>query len=286
MAKDSKSISILHNGETRKDIPERYKHRAICRMPAITPSEVGFSNKCLPTSREQLITIGAGPYTASITYGNGSTSGPVVSRAKLVPFDANLMKIVRGQEVSSPVLDLRHTPGVEFTRQPLVLLPIETAKLEWLRAYEAQKKLAALLGTGRRDMSFGNDVVAVLRDEDYLEWANVSRSRIKALVYGGGMMSSMGFETQTQDGMLMSVQTQSQNFVRGQRRVMEEASARIEMIAVWYNNQTNRWTQFDGAYITEVCVCVCVCACACACACVCVCVCVRVCVCMCKMIAV
>ncbi len=186
--------------------------------------------------------MGSEPYTATIRYGKESTSGPVVSRAKLVPFDANLMKIVRGQEVSSPVLDLRHTPGVTFSRQPLVLLPIETAKLEWLRAYEAQKKLAALLGTGRRHVTSANETYIGNPDHpDYLKWSKLSRSR--ANLYDDSMQA-------------MSVESQTQNhdsFQRQTRRSGEEASARIELIAVWYNNQTNRWTQFDGAYITEVC---------------------------------
>jgi hypothetical protein len=182
--------------------------------------------------------VGQGRYTATIQYSSSSTRGPVVSQARLVPFDANSMKIVNGQEVASPVLDMGHTPGVEFSRQPLVLIPIETAKLEWLLAYEAQKKLAALLGTSLRHTS---------------SWANDSHhiSHLESVNPPGTSVQYHSLSYLQDAGSMSSVQASASRSLLQQ--LEQEVSARVEMMAVWYNNQTNRWTQFDGTYISEVC---------------------------------
>jgi hypothetical protein len=34
--------------------------------------------------------------------------------------------------------------------------------------------------------------------------------------------------------------------------------SKVDVMAVWYNNQTNRWTEIPGGYVSQVCVCLCV----------------------------
>jgi hypothetical protein len=188
LARDSKSVSLFHNGDARNDVPERYKYRAGCRMPSIAPAEQN-EKKCMPLTREHVIEVGSGTSIATVRYSNMTATGPTVVRARMLSFDSNRMNIFRGQEVASPVLELTYTPGVKFTRAASVDLAIEKSKMQWYLGYQAQKKLAALAASRR-------------------------------------------------NGRTLMQQAQ--------------ALADVDMLAVWYNNQTNRWTEFTTAVITEV----------------------------------
>jgi hypothetical protein len=232
LAQDSRSVSVLHHGDVRSGIPERFKHVANCSTPRIAPAHIGIFNKCIPSSREKTLEFGAGPSAASLTYAATSTGGPAVLNALLLPFDANAIKLLRGQEVASPVLNIQHTPGTIFTRSLVITLPMESAKVEWFLTYEAKRKLAAVMQQRREDPFW--DAI-----EEFGDLA------VTSSVLGGSQHRSLSVNT-----------TKALELRRRlSRRALLQAAgdnAHVEMMAVWYNNATRSWTRLDGAYITEV----------------------------------
>ncbi len=231
---DSRSVSVLHHGDVRTGIPERYKHQANCSMPRIEPSEVGISNRCIGPSRDHMLMFGTASSGVAVTYAAQGMSGPVVLNARLLPFDTNAMKLLRGQEVASPVLDLKHTPGTVFNSSLVVHLPVEIAKAEWFQAYEAKHKLAAISGTRRADAW------------DYLEASeDLMMGRLSALD-GSSSRSSLSTFGNKSRNMLLSTRL-------GRRTLLQvDEVATVEMVAVWYNNETQSWTPLSSGSISEV----------------------------------